>query len=186
LRLAGGGGRGRFATGGGFLNGICGCVSAAFCFAAASSFFFSSSNFWGIPMGDCWASIKSSHNSEANFAACSSPKNPAMSICAVFGSTVVFWFPLSSGGDGKKRLTAVLCTISSSNPSKVVILCSIHCVNTGLFTLLNLTRVEKFAGNFVDLIALLWALESGTEEVPLMEGMVTLKRVSFYCYSTVG
>lgn len=131
-------------------------------------------------MGDSWASIRSSHNSAANFAACSTPKNPAMSICADLGSTVVFWFPLSSGGVGKNKLTAVHCTISSSNPSAAVIFCSIHPVKTGLFTLLNLTRVEKLAGNFVDLIALLRALVSATEAVPLMEGMLTFKRVSLY------
>jgi uncharacterized membrane protein YuzA (DUF378 family) len=54
-----------------------------------------------------------------------------------------------------------------------VILCSIHCVSTGLLTFFNETLIEKLAGKFAFLSALLSARVSGTEAVPLIAGMVT-------------
>jgi hypothetical protein len=83
-------------------------------------------------MGCVAASNIMSHNSDANIPACSSPKNPAKSICALRGSTVTA-VVLSSGASGKNKLTAVLCTISSSKPKHSVILFSIHCTNTARF-----------------------------------------------------
>jgi hypothetical protein len=54
-------------------------------------------------------------------------------------------------GVGKKRLTAVLCTISSSNPRSSEMRSSIHCVMTTieLGFVRGFTDCAKFTGNFV-------------------------------------
>jgi hypothetical protein len=78
----------------------------------------------------------------------------------------------SSSRVGKKRLTAVDWTISSSNPSNSVILSSIHCVRMGRLIDSTLSFSLKFVGNLTEANRLCKARLSVTEAVPLMEGIV--------------
>lgn len=123
-------------------------------------------------MGCVAASSIMSHSSEQNFAAASSPKNPARSIWALRGSAVAAAALSSEEDSGKNRLTAVLCTISSSKPKQSAICFSIHCTRTARFSFVKSSTVLwKLAGNLVVLSALLSARESSTEEVPLIAGI---------------
>lgn len=145
--------------------------SAAGGTARLSSCFFSSNRALGIPVCSFDASSKASHISLHTSAAALSPRNPDRSICAFFGSTLTFG--ASGSISGKNKFTAVLCTISSSNPSDWVILDSIQSARTVRLTLETSKDSRKLAGNLVFFRALLRARLSTTDEVPLMDGIVS-------------
>lgn len=140
--------------------------------AAAISFFFSSTRTFDIPDGDCCASNSNVHNSLAKEAASSIPKKPARSSCARLGSTLGgCWVLLLSIPEGKNRFTAVLCTMSSSNPSTAVMRCSTQFDKTGILIFDKKTGVEKLDGNLVLFSIFVMAWSSETLAVPLMEGI---------------
>jgi hypothetical protein len=154
-------------------SAFCCCSAAAF---SASSFFFCSNKVLGMPELFSCASNMSFHNSLEKDADSSSPKNPARSSCARLGSGG------SSESSGRNKLMAVDETISSSKPRIDVTLCSIHWVNTGLLTLCRSTGLAKQLENLVFLRALFLALESATDKVPLMDGMVIPEEL---CWSEI-
>lgn len=95
-----------------------GCGGRGGASLAISCFFFSKSVL-GIPDELVCASNIKVHNSLANKADCSSPRNPTKSSWARFGSG-------DSASSGKNKLMAVDETISSSKPRIEVTFCSIH------------------------------------------------------------
>jgi hypothetical protein len=128
---------------------------------SANSFFFWSKRVCGIPEALACASSMRVHNSEEN-APAPSPRKPARSSCAFFGSGDTL-------SDGRNKLMAVEETISSSNPRMEVTFCSIHWVRMGLLTFSRSTVDRKFFGNRVFRSSFCLARESETDAVPLTE-----------------